>query len=323
MRNWILVPLLAIPSLCQPCCGISSAGEKILFGQQENIIVWNPTTKTEYFIRNARFSTDSKEFSFVAPTPTEPTMSKSSAEAFRFLKSKQPPSRWETKGAPTDSVTSAAAGGIEVISETEVAGYKATVIKAGDAKAFTDWLESNDYATTPSTQKWADTYIKKGWYLTAFKVFNKEEATETGIICMKFKAEKPFNPYYVPDDNIDGGSGLQLYFVTDGKVDAHIGEDSSKSWKKASWTNSMTHDDMTSLAEHLDIPAGDIPFTGTVMSFTDFSFPKAGQDDIYFTPVPGTSAKDQKQKTIMLGTTFGAGIGVAIALIVSKRRKIM
>ncbi|QYK54116.1 MAG: DUF2330 domain-containing protein [Fimbriimonadaceae bacterium] len=322
MRNWVIVPLLAVPALSQPCCGISSAGEKVLFGQQENIIVWNPTTKTEYFIRNARFSTESKEFSFVAPTPTEPTMSKSSSEAFRFLQSKQP--RTDTKGMDAAAGTaSSPAANVEIISETEVAGYKATVIKAGDSKAFTDWLNANDYSTTPSTQKWADTYIKKGWYLTAFKVINKDEAAETGIICMKFKAEKPFNPYYVPDDNIDVGQGLQLYFITDGKVDGHIGEDAGKSWRKASWTNSMTHDDMTTLAEHLEIPAGDIPFTGTVMAFTDYSFPKTGQDDIFFTPVPGTTAKEQKQKAVMLGTAAGAGIGIAVALLYSKRRKIL
>jgi len=319
MRNWILIPLMAIPALSQPCCSISRVGEQIKFGQQENIIVWNPTTKTEYFIRNARFSTESKEFSFVAPTPTEPTITKSSVEAFKFLESKEPVSR-DSKGVPTES----AAGGIEVISETEVAGYKATVLKAGDAKAFTDWLTSNKYATTPSTQKWADTYIKKGWYLTAFKVINKDEAAATGIICMKFKADKPFNPYYVPEDNIDEGrGGLQLYFVSDGKYTGNFGENSGKSWKKASWTNSMTHDDMIELAEHLDIPAADIPFTGTVMSFTDFSFPKTGQDDIFFTSVPGTSAKDQKQKTVVLGTSLGAGVGVTVALLYSRRRKIM
>lgn len=312
--------MLALPALSQPCCSISRVGEQIKFGQQENIIVWNPTTKTEYFIRNARFYTKSKEFSFIAPSPSEPTITKSDEAAFHFLVYKQPPPPANSEAAGTKSTWDE---DVEVISETEVAGYKATVIKAGDAKAFTDWLTSNKYATTPSTQKWADTYIKKGWYLTAFEVINKEEAAATGIICMKFKADKPFNPYYVPDDNIDGGSGLQLYFITDGKVSGHIGEDQSRPWKEASWTNSMTHDDMTALAKLLDIPAGDMPFTGTVMSFTDFSFPKTGQDDIFFTPVPGTSAKDQKQKTIMMGTALGAGVGVAVALLYSRRRKIM
>lgn len=311
--------MLALPALSQPCCGIAPSGEQIKFGQQENIIVWNAATKTEYFIRNARFDTDSKEFSFVAPTPTEPTITKSSAAAFQFLASKMPPT--DSKGmdgavaASSEMTTS-----IEVISETEVAGYKATVLKAGDAEAFTEWLKANDYATTSSTQEWADTYIKKGWYLTAFKVINKDEVAQTGVICMKFKADKPFNPYYVPDANIGQGSGLKLHFVTDGKVTAHLGEEPGTAWKEPEWTNSMTHDDMMTLAKHLDVPAGDIPFTGTVMSFADHNFPKTGQDDIFFTPVPGTSASEQKQNRVIYATAVGAGVGIAVALIISKRR---
>src|SRR5205085_1645364 len=108
---------------------------------------------------------------------------------------------------------------VRVIQEADVAGYHATTLQCADARAINDWMNEHGYVSTPEVEKWADRYCRRGWYLTAFKVVDKTRlAASTGTIRMTFKAQQPFNPFYVPASNIlpNRKGTLRVYFVSVG-----------------------------------------------------------------------------------------------------------
>jgi len=83
-------------------------------------------------------------------------------------------------------------------------------------------VAKNKYATTNSTHEWVAFYLKKDWYITAFKVINAAEVADSGMVKMSFKSDRPFNPYYVSIDYLVDGTQklpsqetrLNIYFVS-------------------------------------------------------------------------------------------------------------
>lgn len=324
----ITTTLLLAALAAQPifaCCGFSPAGQPVQFGQQENIVIYNSKTKTEYFIRNARFVSEAKEFGFIAPTPTQPEITKVNPEIFNYLNSKQPVSR-NTEGVAA-SVDSKAAGGVEVVDIVEVAGYKATILKASDSKALTDYLEEHNYATSPSLTEWTEHYIEKGWYLTAFQVINKEEALQTGVLCMKFTAETPFNPYYVPKDNIKGSASLDISFVSDQIFTPTIGK--TEPYNRRSWNTKLNAKEMATVSKFLSISASELPSSAFLAHYSDYHFPTHQSDDIFFQPRPvvqnaiGLLGPEEFGGSFPIKITVIAGVVILVSALygASKRRK--
>jgi hypothetical protein len=57
-----------------PCAPVMRAGSNATLNNENALIVWNKTTSTEHFIREAHFDTDTPDFGFLVPTPTQPTL---------------------------------------------------------------------------------------------------------------------------------------------------------------------------------------------------------------------------------------------------------
>ena len=186
------------------CCGVSPNGKPVAFGDQTNLVIWDAGSKTEHFIRDAKFSSTAADFGFLAPTPSKPELSEASAEAFDTLEALKPV-KDDTVGAASAMGAASLDKSIEVIQQVDVAGYRATTLLASDSVALADWMRKNGYQTTPAVETWTKVYIAKGWYLTAFKVLDKAQVASTGTVRMSFKTDRPFNPYYVPSDNIKEG----------------------------------------------------------------------------------------------------------------------
>src|SRR5690606_4832159 len=154
------------------------------------------------------------------------------------------------KPVPRDSDSVAAAAGgaddVEILQEQDVAGYRATTLKASDSGKLTEWMKANGYATTPGIEEWTKFYIDKGWYLTTFKVNVDDGRAETGTVRMSFKTDKPFNPYLVPEDNFGANSGLKLFYMGKGEAVGTIGENGG--WVKSSWTTAVSNDQSSAIA---------------------------------------------------------------------------
>lgn len=284
------------------CCAVSTLDHVVRFASQSNIIIWDPVSKTEHFVRNARFTTDAKDFGFIAPTPTKPTLSKASGVAFKTLASLQPASRSKSAGG---AGSGGGPGGVEVLEVKDVSGYRATVLKASDSKGLADWMKQNGYATTPAIEEWTKFYISKGWYLTAFKVLNQEQVAQTGVIRLSFKTDRPFNPYYVPKDNLPQsgmGGPLTVFFVAPGQ---YVGEvEKGGPWVTPKWTARLPEDDSEMIEKLLELERYSIPEDCTITTFEDHKFPSAAaKGDIYFKEKVGFA---MAQFSVALGW---AGVG--------------
>jgi len=305
------------------CSGVGPPGVPVVFGDQTNIIIWDAEHFTEHFIRNANFRSGADNFGFIAPTPGKPHLNEASNRAFYTL----------AKLAPTISGGFGGGGGrggpgspseeVQVIQEADVAGYHATTISSKDAHAINDWMNDHGYVSTPEVEKWEERYTSKGWYLTAFKVIDRDKlAASTGTVRMTFQTDKPFNPFYVPATNIqrDRKGTLRVYFVSVGDYDANIG--TFGTWQVPQWKAAIPEATADLLAKQVELPERAIPGNSQVETFVDNDFPRPAADDIYFVkkkPVEAPKEEIVVPKRLIPPYAALAGFGV---LVVGWRRRV-
>src|SRR5687768_14117180 len=119
------------------CAPAPHSGERITIAEESAVIVWDPATKTEHFIRRATFQGEAKDFGFLVPTPAVPTLTAVDDGIFDFLqeqtarKTIQKTTKkidwtpilamfWVRGTRNADTMTGAAP--VEILSTTKVAG---------------------------------------------------------------------------------------------------------------------------------------------------------------------------------------------------------
>ncbi len=277
------------------CVGIGPVNEPVNFGDQSNIIVWNPDTKTEHFVRKAFFDSKAKDCGFIAATPSIPELSEANEHIFEVLDSLKP-----QENSPMTGAAAANAKSVEVLQVVDVGKYQATTIRSDDPTALSAYLKQNGYATRPDSDEWIKFYTDKKWVLTAFKVRSGAgKGSQTGVIRMSFKTDEPFNPYYVPSGNSAEGGTLKVYFVSKGTYSATVGH--NENWRPAVWHASMDETVTNQLATSLKMPPTEIPKSPTVTYFEKQNWLEGAKDDLYF--------KEDSQMTtvILMGLGLAAG----------------
>ncbi|MCC6510443.1 MAG: DUF2330 domain-containing protein [Pirellulaceae bacterium] len=255
-----LVLLISVPgrlSLLHACCPAFARGDDVKIADQNILIVWDPETKVEHFVREAGFkqhrsgedtaqsdSNPASNFGFLVPSPTQPKIEAASAEVFTRLAEQIRPridhqDKWQV--VPTAllawpflllkeqrMMTSApAAGFVQLLEQTQVAGYDVAVLKADDATALSQWLESHGYDARPNLTEWAEPYVAKGWIITAFKYSSQSDHVAADAVRMSFETDRPIFPYRVPVDQIapqGKGNLLRTYVVGPGRAKGTLGE---------------------------------------------------------------------------------------------------
>jgi hypothetical protein len=263
------------------CSAVGPKGSQAMIGDQNNIVIWNPDTKTETFIRYASFSSEAKDLGFITPTPTTPKLAIVETGIYDLLASLEPKEGPQTNSADSFSPAAAKGGGtVDVLQVVNIGKYEATSLKASDAAALAGYLKKNGYEVTPGVQKWTEFYVKKNWVLTAFKI--RKDASgrlEQGAVSMTFSTEKPFNPYYVPMENALEPGRLGLYFISSGEHVAKVGEE-GQTWEKPKWETDVPTEKKTLIeaVTKMSLPAN--PY----LAYYESRFPIADQDDLYFKP---------------------------------------
>lgn len=295
------------------CCVVTLSNSLVAMMDQTNIIVWEADTKTEHFIRNAKFATDAPNLGFIAPTPSIPKMEEVDPAAFETIRRAIVEFQTEArKRLPaTLSKSSGSSPRPEVIQVANIAGFKAVTLKASNAQGLAIWMKENGFITTPSIQTWTEFYIKKGWYLTAFKVSTVQGRAETGLVKLSFQTDRPFNPYYVPSYNIGarepGSMGLLVYFIAAGRY-APIG----KPPLYVHSTSPLVGKPATDVIAQLKLKS--LPGETTVTTLLDHAFPRSdSKDDVYFErvgPQPQMPPEPPPQSLIY---TIMAGAAILIA----------
>lgn len=197
--------------------------EMASIASEKAIIVWEPSSQTETFIRTANFQGKGADFGFIVPSPTEPELSEVTPGVYSVLDvilNKRYPHPVAPGGlrAGSGGFGGGSGGGhVEIVKEQVVSGMKATVLKATDTEALELWLANNEYVATPEVMRWTEFYVANNYYLTAFKIDRKpgSDQIKTATVKMVFRTKIPFYPYREPQGQSqkNGARSLAVYFI--------------------------------------------------------------------------------------------------------------
>lgn len=254
----------AAESDTRACCPAWRIGHAVTIADQKILVVWDPDTKTEHFIRSAGFrgtpppaeergatDSDGGGFGFLVPSPTQPEVAAADGAVFAALDEAVRPrieviDRWKAdpmplllmpfvlKAQPTSRAIDTAERSprdVVVLERKQVGQYDVAVLQADDASALTAWLATNGFDSRPALEEWAEPYVAKGWIITAFRYAAGGGRIDTGAVRMSFRTDVPMFAYRVPADNIARGDDpdarpnlLRAYLVLPGRANGSLGE---------------------------------------------------------------------------------------------------
>jgi hypothetical protein len=304
-----LAALLARPApVARACAPVTRGGERVEIAAERALVVWDPVRRIEHFVRAAAFETASRDFGFLVPTPSVPTLAAETRALFDALATHARPPvivrrpwvlsptlsclltlrarRTEAAVAsgPMPESVAPAPDPVRVLSEQQVSGYDAVVLEASDPAALTRWLEQHRYATTPSLTAWLAPYVSRGWKLTAFKVAARDAQNPRQPILapvrMTFATDAPFYPYREPASPPSASPAarprrLELHVLSDRRLEGAIGASLPFPGRV---TFSGPSDDLGARAVAWGLSAGLTRLT----SFEDVSSPRPATDEVYF-----------------------------------------
>ncbi|WP_045115536.1 DUF2330 domain-containing protein [Plesiocystis pacifica] len=137
--------------------------------REKVLLIHDAEAGREHFVREIAFRHGSEPFGFVVPTPSRPEVVGMEGTPFGLLRRTFP-------FAPTPRAQQGAFGygagpqsGVDVLDVEKVGSFTAFVLAASDSGALGDWLEDNDFASTPETRAWLEHYVRMGFYYVALR----------------------------------------------------------------------------------------------------------------------------------------------------------
>ena len=186
---------------------------------------------------------------------------------------------------------------VRVLQTRAVAGYDATTLQANDVGALSRWLNKNGYVIKDDFHDWLKPYVRNGWVVTAFKIRKQDKNKKqfsSSLVRMSFDADKPFYPYREPagarkTKAEKTSRSLRVFFIGDARVSGAIGENSKRDWPgKAQWSDKLNDHlnqaQRANLAKNLAMKPDQFSAKARLTSFEDFSSPRPGFDEVYFSP---------------------------------------
>lgn len=321
-------------SPAQACAVVAGEGKYVAIKEEKALIVWDEANRTQHFIRHSEFSSTSGDLGFLVPTPTRPQLAEVDEELFEeidgYISQNKDIPVVDAASAPAPAAAPAAPA-VQVLETRQLGHYEATVLAANDAAALNAWLGRHGYPSRPALVEWLQSYVRKGWILTAFRFKAAGGGTiESQAIRMSFRTDKPFYPYREPKDSVpkvqvktgmipkgDETSAdsahkwaietqqemperhLSVYLLAPKKMQANVGE-------RGRWPGYL------SFAQQLDdgvardwlkTALGAAPSSSSwwLTEFNDSSWPRPGDDEVYFSPSQDANPVMAKSKSEVRG----------------------
>jgi len=201
---------------------------RVEMAQEVAIVTHSGTTETI----DLRLTVDSvtQETGLIFPTPTQATVTAGDQALFGAILDQTAPivevtkdwwglSAFSMGSAAPDS--SAAGATPEVLDVVRLGPYEATVLRASDADALTDWLDANGYGLSDSVTALLGDYVERGWYFTALKLVSDTAplAGDLDPIRFTFEAAEPVYPLLL-SRAATTDQRVVLYVFADHRMDA-------------------------------------------------------------------------------------------------------
>ncbi|MBK7400627.1 MAG: DUF2330 domain-containing protein [Myxococcales bacterium] len=298
----ILVLLASSTHEARACATAPHRDDRVGIHGEEALIVWEGATHTEHFVRRGQFEAIGKDgqpvkdFGFLVPTPTKPTLAETSDQIFAELASGTRPKVVEvvdkelelgtaclsTLGRQAADKSAVAPTAVRVLDSQRVAGLDAVVLAADDAQALATWLTEHGYPMRPALAAWLTPYVQKKWIVTAFKIAGGVTDVATKALRMTFTTDRPFYPYREPEDARTDGKGprsLDVWVLSsDGPVQALLEGDAPFAGVEK-WAHPLKSPNAT-LPSLFSTPAS--ASGAWLQHFRDESTPRPGTVDLFF-----------------------------------------
>jgi len=298
----ILVLLASSTHEARACATAPHRDDRVGIHGEEALIVWEGATHTEHFVRRGQFEAVGKDgqpvkdFGFLVPTPTKPTLAETSDQIFAELASGTRPKVVEvvdkelelgtaclsTLGRQAADKSAVAPTAVRVLDSQRVAGLDAVVLAADDAQALATWLTEHGYPMRPALAAWLTPYVQKKWIVTAFKIAGGVTDVATKALRMTFTTDRPFYPYREPEDARTDGKGprsLDVWVLSsDGPVQALLEGDAPFAGVEK-WAHPLKSPNAT-LPSLFSTPAS--ASGAWLQHFRDESTPRPGTVDLFF-----------------------------------------
>jgi len=331
VKHLVLVVMLVARS-AYPCAPAPPQGQEVAIADEEAVIVWDPASQTETFIRRAAFVSTAASFGFLVPTPALPAVAEDPLDLERLRRAIAPREVSETRGIELDtsplalvcmgadkSAPTTSTANVRVLQTAHVAGFDATTLAADDPAAIAAWLDHHGYATTPELTAWLASYTSAKWVITAFVVARdpNDETVATRNVRMTFKTERPFYPYREPASAKSAPNRLlRVWMFSPTRVTGTIG---TAPWPaKTLWSGMY------------EPPPEEVALIGAnkhLTVFDDTSSPRRGTDEVYFANSPNQADVEQppvvhvQPHTIVFPLDLVALVTVIVVIVVVRRRK--
>lgn len=251
---------------------------------EEALIVWDAARHTEHFIRQANFQGERGEpFGFLVPTPAQPELAEVDESVFERLaalyRAPDPP---RPRGRPSiDDLLSSPrpASAVEVVAVARVAGLDATVLRASDAAALSQWITQHGFSARPGLAQWLSGYVASGWYVTAFRYDGGGRPSfGSRAVRMTFHADRPVYPYSEPGDQPQGPARvLRVTVIGDTRME---GEVDGRRWEAR--TGYAARPNLASVLRGA-VPAGAVARGAWMTTFEELAS-RRGARDLFFRP---------------------------------------
>ena len=137
---------------------------------QKAAIFYESATQTETLQVSMTFSGNAKDFAWIIPVPSQPSVEKGSQTLFTALETLTGYSYSYDYAMPAFESTTALDKEVTVVEQKAVDYYDVSVLSATDAKALSKWLNENGYQYPEKYAYIFNDYINNGWYFVAAKI---------------------------------------------------------------------------------------------------------------------------------------------------------
>ncbi|MDP2269144.1 MAG: DUF2330 domain-containing protein [Archangium sp.] len=211
-----------------PTVPIVQAGERILFSAKNGMV--NAHIQIQY-------AGEAKDFGWLLPLPSIPTLKLGSEELFtQLINTTQPRYFVNTTttgtcggfnrfGAPTaaggfenDSSGGAGGGQSVLVTQSSIGPYDYAVLRADRKDDMLQWLATNRYFIPTGTEDVVGPYIRPGAYFLALKLKSGKSAGDIQPVVLDYPSDLPMIPIILTSVAAQPNMGIQVWMLGEGRA---------------------------------------------------------------------------------------------------------
>lgn len=213
-----------------PTVPIVQAGERILFSVKDGVV--NAHIQIQY-------AGDAKDFGWLLPLPSVPTLKLGTEELFTQLINTTQPRYFvqttftgtcggsfgfgglspQSAGANDSSGGAERSGGFNpLVTQASIGPYDYAVLRADRKDEMLQWLAANRYFIPTGTEETVGPYIRTGAYFLALKLKSGKATGDIQPVVLEYPSELPMIPIILTSVAAQPNMGIQVWMLGSGRA---------------------------------------------------------------------------------------------------------